>query len=68
LLACGVPSARARFRHGMLHDLPDGLILADAHPPRHYLTSADPAATAAFDAILGAVSERLRLGVASRAP
>ena len=31
LQACGIPGTRFRFRHGTLHTLPDGLILADCH-------------------------------------
>ena len=36
LKACGIPPTRIRFSHGAIHDLPDGLILADcdhAAPP-----------------------------------
>ena len=29
LSACGIPPARIRFAHGMIHLLPDGLIMAD---------------------------------------
>ena len=30
LRACGIPPARIRFAHGAIHQLPDGLILADS--------------------------------------
>jgi uracil-DNA glycosylase family 4 len=31
LQACGIPPTRIRFTHGAIHELPDGLILADCH-------------------------------------
>ncbi len=65
LLACGVPSERVRFRHGVLHDLPDGLILADAHPYRHYASDANPAS---FEAILVALRQRLGMEGAPGGP
>ncbi len=32
LSACGIPPERIRYAHGAIHELPDGLILADCHP------------------------------------
>ena len=37
LSACGIPPARIRFVHGMIHLLPDGLILADCDGTGHEL-------------------------------
>ncbi len=35
LSACGIPPARIRFAHGVIHLLPDGLILADCSGVGH---------------------------------
>jgi uracil-DNA glycosylase len=39
LKACGIPPTRIRFRHGALHTLPDGLLLADSYHVSRYNTS-----------------------------
>jgi uracil-DNA glycosylase family 4 len=39
LKACGIPAARLRFRHGAIHELPDGLLLADSYHVSRYNTS-----------------------------
>ena len=39
LKAAGIPAARIRFRHGAIHDLPDGLLLADSYHVSRYNTS-----------------------------
>jgi uracil-DNA glycosylase family 4 len=39
LKACGVPVARIRFRHGDIHELPDGLLLADSYHVSRYNTN-----------------------------
>ena len=39
LRACGIPPTRIRFRHGALHELPDGLLLTDSYHVSRYNTS-----------------------------
>jgi uracil-DNA glycosylase len=39
LKACGIPAARLRFKHGAIHELPDGLLLADSYHVSRYNTS-----------------------------
>lgn len=39
LKACGIPPTRIRFRHGAVHELPDGLLLADSYHVSRYNTS-----------------------------
>ncbi len=36
LRACGIPPTRIRFRHGEIHALPDGLLLADSYHVSRY--------------------------------
>lgn len=37
--ASGLPQARARFRHGAIHELPDGLLVADSYHVSRYNTN-----------------------------
>jgi uracil-DNA glycosylase family 4 len=39
LKSCGIPAARIRFQHGAIHQLPDGLLLADSYHVSRYNTS-----------------------------
>ncbi len=39
LQACGIPVSRIRFRHGAIHELPDGLLLADSYHVSRYNTN-----------------------------
>ncbi len=39
LKASGIPVARIRFRHGAIHELPDGLLLGDSYHVSRYNTS-----------------------------
>jgi len=39
LKACGIPPTRIRFRHGDIHVLPDGLLLADSYHVSRYNTN-----------------------------
>ena len=39
LRACGLPTARVRFQHGSVTELPDGLLLADSYHVSRYNTN-----------------------------
>lgn len=52
LKACGMPAARIRFRHGALHHLPDGLILADSYHVSRYNTNTGRLTTEMFEAVI----------------
>jgi uracil-DNA glycosylase family 4 len=60
LKACGMPAARLRFRHGALHELPDGLLLADSYHVSRYNTNTGRLTDAMFDSVVGTVAEQLR--------
>lgn len=59
LKACGIPPARIRFRHGALHELPDGLILADSYHVSRYNTNTRRLTPEMFQAVMFDVIERL---------
>jgi uracil-DNA glycosylase family 4 len=59
LKACGIPLARIRFRHGALHELPDGLILANSYHVSRYNTNTGRLTPAMFEAVMSAVLQRL---------
>jgi uracil-DNA glycosylase family 4 len=59
LRACGIPLARVRFRHGEIHELPDGLLLADSYHVSRYNTNTGRLTDAMFQAAVGAVLERM---------
>ncbi len=60
LKACGIPQARIRFRHGALHALPDGLLLADSYHVSRYNTSTRRLTEDMFGAVMRDLVERLR--------
>jgi uracil-DNA glycosylase family 4 len=60
LKACGMPAARLRFRHGALHELPDGLLLADSYHVSRYNTNTGRLTDAMFDGVVSTVAEQLR--------
>ena len=60
LKACGIPLARIRFRHGALHTLPDGLLLADSYHVSRYNTSTRRLTEDMFVAVMVALAARLR--------
>ena len=60
LRACGMPPARIRFRHGALHDLPDGLLLADSYHVSRYNTSTRRLTEEMFMAVMFDVVGRLK--------
>jgi uracil-DNA glycosylase len=62
LKACGIPPARIRFRHGALHELPDGLILADSYHVSRYNTNTGRLTTEMFEAVMFDVGQKLAEG------
>ena len=59
LRACGLPAARVRFRHGAIHELPDGLLLADSYHVSRYNTQTGRLTEAMFQAVVAALLQRL---------
>jgi hypothetical protein len=59
LKACGIPASRIRFRHGAIHELPDGLILADSYHVSRYNTNTGRLTTEMFEAVMFALGQRL---------
>jgi len=60
LKACGIPPTRIRFRHGEVHALPDGLLLADSYHVSRYNTNTGRLTEAMFTAVIAALAKRLR--------
>lgn len=59
LKACGIPPTRIRFRHGEIHALPDGLLLADSYHVSRYNTNTGRLTTAMFEDMVGTTLARL---------
>ncbi len=62
LKACGIPPARIRFRHGAMHELPDGLILANSYHVSRYNTNTGRLTTEMFEAVMFELGRRLAAG------
>ena len=60
LRALGLRVTHSIFRHGALHDLPDGRLLADSYHVSRYNMNTGVLTEAMFDAILASVDARLR--------
>lgn len=60
LKACGVPVTRIRFRHGEIHLLPDGLLLANSYHVSRYNTSTRRLTPEMFEAVMFDIAARLR--------
>ena len=58
--ALGLRQAQWRFRHGALHDLPGGLVLADSYHCSRYNTNTGRLTSAMFEAVFEALTPRLR--------
>jgi uracil-DNA glycosylase family 4 len=58
LKACGIPQSHVRFRHGAVHDLPDGLLLCDSYHVSRYNTNTGRLTEAMFSAVMREVSAR----------
>ena len=59
LRACGMPATRIRFAHGAIHELPDGLILANSYHVSRYNTSTKRLTTEMFEACVLYLLRRL---------
>ena len=59
LKACGIPPARIRFQHGKIHELPDGLKLANSYHVSRYNTNTGRLTTAMFEAVVAEITERI---------
>ncbi len=59
LKACGIPPSRIRFRHGALHELPDGLILANSYHVSRYNTNTGRLTPEMFEAVMLDLRQRL---------
>jgi uracil-DNA glycosylase family 4 len=59
LKACGIPPIRIRFHHGAIHELPDGLLLADSYHVSRYNTSTGRLTPEMFETVLFALLKRL---------
>lgn len=60
LRACGVPATRLKFRHGQVHTLPDGLLLANSYHVSRYNTSTGLLTTQMFYEVVLDLVGRLR--------
>lgn len=61
LKAYGIPPGRLRFRHGAVHELPDGLLLADSYHVSRYNTSTGRLTPGMFEDVVAALARRLAL-------
>jgi uracil-DNA glycosylase len=59
LAAKGLRRAGYPFAHGAMHELPDGLLLADSYHCSRLNTNTGRLTTAMFEAVIGAVAGRL---------
>jgi uracil-DNA glycosylase family 4 len=59
LRACGIPPTRVRFRHGAIHTLPDGLLLADSYHVSRYNTNTRRLTPEMFRNVLIALRARM---------
>ena len=59
LKACGIPPSRLRFRHGDIHTLPDGLLLANSYHVSRYNTNTRKLTPEMFEQVILAIQQRL---------
>ena len=51
--------SRIRFRHGAMHELPDGLILANSYHVSRYNTNTGRLTTEMFETVMFALGQKL---------
>jgi uracil-DNA glycosylase family 4 len=54
-----IPAARCKFAHGAMHELPDGLLLADSYHVSRYNTQTGRLTTEMFEAVVAEVLRRV---------
>jgi len=59
LKACGIRQSHVKFRHGALHELPDGLILANSYHVSRYNTNTGRLTDAMFQEVIRSILERI---------
>jgi uracil-DNA glycosylase family 4 len=59
LRACNLPASRVRFHHGDVHELPDGLLLADSYHVSRYNTSTRRLTADMFEQVVHGLATRL---------
>jgi uracil-DNA glycosylase family 4 len=64
LKACGIPQSHVRFRHGAIHELPDGLLLCDSYHVSRYNTNTGRLTEAMFSDVVRTLVERAALAAA----
>lgn len=62
LKACGIKQSHVKFRHGALHELPDGLILANSYHVSRYNTNTGRLTDAMFQEVIRSILERIGTG------
>ena len=62
LKARGLPAARIKFRHGAIHELPGGMLLADSYHVSRDNTNTGRLTAEMFDAAVQALLRRIGLG------
>jgi uracil-DNA glycosylase family 4 len=62
LKASGLPPSRLRFRHGAIHELPDGLLLADSYHVSRYNTNTGRLTEAMFEQVVRDLLGRIGAG------
>ncbi|GAB0117233.1 uracil-DNA glycosylase [Acidisoma sp. 7E03] len=62
LKACGIKQSHVKFRHGALHELPDGLILANSYHVSRYNTNTGRLTDEMFQDVIRSILERVSRG------
>ena len=61
LKACGLVPSRVKFKHGAIHELPDGLLLADSYHVSRYNTNTGLLTTEMFELAVLRLMEKIGL-------
>jgi uracil-DNA glycosylase family 4 len=62
LKACGIRQSHVKFRHGALHELPDGLILANSYHVSRYNTNTGRLTDVMFQDVVRSIVNRTAVG------